>query len=1382
MAAIMVVVAGTALASLPASPAVAAPGAPFSLDEPTVFVAQGNDRTRLYRAVADESTGEWAFEPYGAEQAFRYNALAFNPDDGYLYAVVEGDGAPGFPERGIVRIGQEGVATYTGRTLPGTAVAWSGEFNTDDGYYYPASSTGGTYWRVDVSTPTPTVVATLSPASSGVPVFDFVYADGYFWGLDGDVFKRIHPATGAATSFPVPASWGLPSGSYGAAWRFGNGNLGFSLNGGTVFQFAVENPASASPTFTFVARQPGPASSRNDGASIPGLPTDLEVHKSAPAHLEPGGTTTYEITVANNGPGVSSGWSVVDELPAGLSFLSVSGDVSWTVIEDAVVVSGGRLPAGGTRTFTVTAQVDPGVAGCLTNTAVLVPNEADPNSTDNTGTAESCVPELAVTKTSDATADTRIGDTVTYTVTLTNTGQAAYTEDLPAVVVDDLTDVLAHATYNDDAAASRPGALSRDGSLLRWSGPLAVGDSVELTYSMTVTNLDDRRVRNVAWVPDDPTTPGPTAPGCGAVVDGRDVVTGEPCAGLEVLLPALRVTKTADRTELPVVGADVTYTLVVENVGPGDYTATAPARVTDDLAGVLDDATFNDDAVATYGDATAAPAPTLQGDQLTWSGPLPAGEVVEITYTVHYEAGGDALLRNVACVAEGETAPGNPRCAFVNIPAADLAQWKQVTASTDPVVAGTVLRYELFFHNEGTAPATVAAVDHLEHVLDDADLTEAPASADGLTTAVVGDEIHVAGTVPSGETYSVVYEVTVRPDGVRGDDVAVNFLLAQADPPPPGPVCDPADARFADCTSTPVAAVTYAKSVQASTDPVGTGTVLRYTITVDSTGTDTGVVNIEDVLTGVLDDAELTVPPTSDTPTVIASPVTGERFRVTGELVPGARAHITYEVTVRPEDERGDDVVANFLVPPGGTPGVCGPADTTCTSTPLPAIGVTKSSDPAPGAVVTTDDEVTYTLTFVNDGEAPGAVDHVDHLDGVLDDAELIGAPTASDAALIVADGPGRTLRVTGTLAPHQQVTVTYTVRVLDARLRGDHLLANVLAPAGVPDPECTNAGVVCTSHPMPSVTVDKSADPAPGTSVTTGEEVTYTLTFRNDGTAPGDVHLVDDLTHVLDDADLVGGPASGSPVLTVVRDGARLVVDGTLAGGQSAVVTYTVRVLPATERGDDVLANFLLHPAEGTPPEPVCDPVAGALGCTVHPVSDLVVAKSVDPASGTTVTAGEEVTYTLTFINAGSVTVGVDHVDHLSGVLDDADLVGEPVADPGLTVARAPDSLAVVGEVAAGATASVRYTVLVRDHEDRGDHHLANFLVTSGAPPPVACAADDTTCTVNPVVTPDGGGGAGSALARTGAPLAAVAVAAFLALAVGAWALVVSRRRHAQG
>lgn len=105
--------------------------------------------------------------------------------------------------------------------------------------------------------------------------------------------QRISLTGQAPATFTVstPAVGGvLPTGQFGAAWTYGNGDVGFSNNNsGNIYEIRIGGTAT-SPTFTTVISQSGPGSSNNDGTNAPGLSTDLAVTKTAsPAMVDPGG-------------------------------------------------------------------------------------------------------------------------------------------------------------------------------------------------------------------------------------------------------------------------------------------------------------------------------------------------------------------------------------------------------------------------------------------------------------------------------------------------------------------------------------------------------------------------------------------------------------------------------------------------------------------------------------------------------------------------------------------------------------------------------------------------------------------------------------------------------------------------------------------------------------------------------------------------------------------------------------------------------------------------------------------------------------------------------------------------------------------------------------
>ena len=127
-----------------------------------------------------------------------------------------------------------------------------------------------------------------------------------------------------------------------------------------------------------------------------------------------------------------------------------------------------------------------------------------------------------------------------------------------------------------------------------------------------------------------------------------------------------------------------------------------------------------------------------------------------------------------------------------------------------------------------------------------------------------------------------------------------------------------------------------------------------------------------------------------------------------------------------------------------------------------------------------------------------------------------------------------------------------------------------------------------------------KSSDPASGTSLTPGQNVTYTLTFRNTGELPVTVNHDDVLDDVLDDATLQGAITAQTPLAAVLNGtGNRLRITGTLQPGTTRTVTYTMKVkdpLPTTTNA--VMRNYVVPTGELPPTS--CVP---GQPCTEHPV-----------------------------------------------------------------------------------------------------------------------------------------------------------------------------------
>lgn len=153
----------------------------------------------------------------------------------------------------------------------------------------------------------------------------------------------------------------------------------------------------------------------------------------------------------------------------------------------------GPLAAGQTSTLTYSVTLNNTASAGdrdVTNTAYIgdastdTPASCEPAST-LCATTQTLLPALAITKSQSRTSVSD-GETITYTVTVTNVGPGNYTAGHRASMIDDFSDVSDDATYNDDASATS-GDLSVSGasSIVSWSGELAAGGSVTITYSVT---------------------------------------------------------------------------------------------------------------------------------------------------------------------------------------------------------------------------------------------------------------------------------------------------------------------------------------------------------------------------------------------------------------------------------------------------------------------------------------------------------------------------------------------------------------------------------------------------------------------------------------------------------------------------------------------------------------------------------------------------------------------------------------------------------------------------------------------------------------------------------------------------------------------------------
>jgi len=522
---------------------------------------------------------------------------------------------------------------------------------------------------------------------------------------------------------------------------------------------------------------------------------------------------SYVITVQNPTADVDLAYELADQLdlPTGTVVSSQTAtpragspatEAGWNGASDTVVVAAGTPLAGGaTHVFDIAVRAtlpsgQSSRAGGWSNGASVASSTDGDVVTTDLAAADIELPELTITKSSDAPAIVEIGDVVTYTVRIVNTGEGDFTADFPAEVWDDLSGVLDDAALTGAVTASpAAGTITSLGERIRWAGPLAVGAAVELSYSVTVQAEGDLSLDNIAFAP---ALPGgtPATPAASACV-------GDDCVITSTELPSFEIEKTASTGVLSP-GAVVDYTITYTNTSDVDFTGGELATFTDDLSDVLDDATLDGVVVASIGSATIA------GNSLVWSGSLAGGATVTVTYSmrVNKPLTGNQSLSNTASVDPrfatdwtDDTCPGGVSpCA---VPERDVTVVSAVrslayTKSIDAGVAGfgQVVTYTITVTNLGAGDFTSAdpAVirDSMVGVLDDAKFNNDATASAGMVS-FAAPVLTWSGELASGATETITYSVKIN-GGVTGDRRLVNLVGVGASAPTSAAAACAADA------------------------------------------------------------------------------------------------------------------------------------------------------------------------------------------------------------------------------------------------------------------------------------------------------------------------------------------------------------------------------------------------------------------------------------------------------------------------------------------------------------------------------------------------------------------------------------------------------------
>jgi uncharacterized repeat protein (TIGR01451 family) len=443
---------------------------------------------------------------------------------------------------------------------------------------------------------------------------------------------------------------------------------------------------------------------------------------------DPDQLITYTISVINNGVSDATGVQVLDLLPTGVTYDSDDAGGFYNPATGTWVV--GNIADGATQTLIINAIVDTDASGSIENDAsILSATQLDPDTSNNSATATIAVggADLRVTKTVDVTTPGE-GDTIVYTITVTNLGE----KDATNVVIEDQ---WPDGIINTPVPSTTNGSYNTGTKLWTLAADLdtnAITNTATLTLTGIVnTGTSGQFATNTALVNS---------------VDQADPNTSNDSDNVVIAIGGadLKMTKSVDIVS-PNVGDSVQFTITVENLAGN----TASAITVKD---VWPSSILNYTAYSTtnglYSNTTGI---------WTLAGSLAESEsaILYINGTVKSATGGQTATNTAYINSSGQAdgnALNNSASASLTVTSADLEISKTVNAPAPNV--GQIISYTITVTNNGPNDASeITVIDNLP-----TDINYVSYSGDG--TYVSGTGIWSANDLAVGMSNTLIINAT----------------------------------------------------------------------------------------------------------------------------------------------------------------------------------------------------------------------------------------------------------------------------------------------------------------------------------------------------------------------------------------------------------------------------------------------------------------------------------------------------------------------------------------------------------------------------------------------------------------------------------------------
>ncbi len=1019
----------------------------------------------------------------------------------------------------------------------GNAISLTGDINVGAGNAV-VITVNGTGTTVGLFTNTATVTAPagttdLTPANNSAsqpttitPAADLAITKTGTAAVDQNgavTYTIVVTNSGPSAVTAAPITDNVPSNLTGVSWTCvsagtaacsapsGSGNAisltaDIAAGAGNSVTIAVSATATTPGSITNTATVATPAgttdpTSGNNSASQPTLITplaDLAIVKTGPATVVQGQGVTYSIVATNNGPANVTGATLADTVPGQFT------GVSWTCATAGTATCGSatgtgnaiNLPvniapgAGNTVTLTVTATAaTPTEPGSVTNTATIAPpaGTTDPtpgNDSSSVPTTIFGIPEITVTKTdalevdADGSGTPSPGDTLRYTVTVTNSGNGQATGVSLADIIDGNLQFVAGSpvlTGGGTFGFTAGGGAPFGGSFSVTGATIATAGSLTLVYDTVVRNPLAAGVSRVAnqtlasgsnfptTASNDPETPTPGDPTI-------TPLTASPRIALDKDW-TLAVDADASGDASP--GDTLQYTITVTNSGNQSGIGSVLNDVNDPNVTLVNGTVTATQGTITSGNATGNVVGVDLGEIPGGGGTAQVGYRVRI---VNPLPAGVTSIANQASIFgtnfpntpsnDPRTPPGGDPTVTPVVASPVLTAFKAASLVVDadadgqPSPGDTIL-YTVTLRNAGNQDA--ANTVYADTVDPNTAIVAGSVQASrGAVTTGNGGGVNIGvnvGTLPALQSATVTYRVTINSPVPAGTTQVVNQGTLGATGVPPVRTDDPATAGTGDPTVVTIVAaprVLVTKDDSLAIDAngdgfVGLGDTIHYTLLIRNAGNATAT------------DFVLADTPDPSTTLVVGSVAIGAPAggaitsgngagdTTVGATFPaiaggGEEVSVSFRVQVRSPLAEGITSVANQAVVSCTCPGSPISSDDPRTTTPgdptvtplrrpeRPDISATKTValtiDPDASRSISSGDTLEYTVVFRNTGT--GIARAIAYSDSVDVNTTIVpNSITTTSGTVTLGQTGGRALAVNvGDVPAAGTVTIVYRVTV----------------------------------------------------------------------------------------------------------------------------------------------------------------------------------------------------------------------------------------------------------------------------------------------------------------------------------------------------------------